>query len=760
MRKLKFSKVYLKIIASFLCMVIFASMALVFASIWFSYRDELDSYAQAEEQMGIVSSRLDETVQSLFDLCDMIMSNSLMTENFKPYSQLTGKNLYYYGSIIKLLRQGRIQFESLVDSLFLYVDEQRVLYCSGENGMTDLNTFFTKVMCYENYNEQHWRRLLYDESLNFSVLAADSYSTLRANDKHTVVPLVYITRTAGFSRVLVINLSLEKILSMYAGIQFLNEDMLAIYGEDGRLIDGSADAPEIMPEASKLTDRGKGDFIFSVSPRWLKFKIVCFIPEDYFSGSMRYFRIVIICVILAFTACGMAVSLILAKRIHAPIRDVSDSLRSLQTEWDSRGWLNNELEEIKNGVRRLADENVLNAQQTREYSWHYVAQSLTSLLDGKTLMDEQYFATLLEKDYGFKKHGYRCAIVLIDSDQRNGYLLQNELLEQMRDVLNRVLDSKVQNICLHYCNNMLALLLDSEGNDEAMLRERFGQVMDISLTSDTFSLRIGIGEHVKYLADVSKSFRDAESQVFAMASEGEFSLGGGEAFAYDRGEIIAAANSMDIKRIEEAAGEILTHAKYCGVTYGEAADIVWDILKTVLDVSQHIYPRQAPIPFREREGLNVPEILILSPEINLAPLLSVLLNYMPIQNATQQESGDKNARRMKAFIDEHYDQELSLDILAEKVGITAKYLSRIFKQSMGVNLTDYLAYVRVEKIKELLCKDLPLEQIMASVGINNRTTFIRTFRKIEGMTPTEYRNLKKEGVLNLESKRGDNAEKV
>ena len=58
---------------------------------------------------------------------------------------------------------------------------------------------------------------------------------------------------------------------------------------------------------------------------------------------------------------------------------------------------------------------------------------------------------------------------------------------------------------------------------------------------------------------------------------------------------------------------------------------------------------------------------------------------------------------------------------------------------MGVNLSDYLVFVRVEKMKELLLTDLPLEKVAESVGIFNRTTFTRTFRKLEGVTPGEYR---------------------
>ncbi len=743
MRKLNVSRVYLKIIASFLCMVFFSSMILVGATLWFSHQNERDFYARAQEKMDMISEQLDDTVQSLFDLCDMIMTNTLMTENFKPYSQLTSKNLYYYGSIIKLLRQARLQSESLVDSLFLYADEQRVLYCGGENGMADLHTYFTKMMRYDQYGEEIWRGLLSDTYRHFTVFPPDSYSTPRANDKRMVVPLVYVTRDAGFPRVLVINLSLKKILSMYGGIQFFREDMLAIYDEDGRLLSG-AGAPESMqdtdPTQSGIRYGEQVGYVMSVTPRWLNLKVVCFMPEEYFFGSMRYFRIVTLSVITAFTLCGMAVSTLLAKRIHAPIREASDSLRSMQPKGNAPERLDNELEEIKRGIRHLTDERIQNERQTREYSRHYVAQSLTSLLDGKVLMDEQYFVTLLEKDYGFHRHGYRCAVLLIDGDSRSDYALQSEMIDQMQDVICRVFADKAQSVCLHYYRNMLALLLDSDADDETLLREGFDQVSAVSSTSDAFSLRIGVGKRVKYLADISQSFADAQTEVFAIVPEGELSFNEKEKFTYEREKVVAAAQSMDIKRIEEAAGEVLIHAKQSGISYGEAADIVWDIFRTVLDARRRLYPRQASILFKAREDINISEILILSPEINLAPLLSALLHYIPIQDADRMESGDKNAWRMKNFIDEHYDQELSLDILADKVGISAKYLSRIFKQSMGINLTDYLAYVRVEKVKELIALDVPLEQIMKSVGITNRTTFNRTFRKIEGMTPGEYRS--------------------
>ena len=63
-----------------------------------------------------------------------------------------------------------------------------------------------------------------------------------------------------------------------------------------------------------------------------------------------------------------------------------------------------------------------------------------------------------------------------------------------------------------------------------------------------------------------------------------------------------------------------------------------------------------------------------------------------------------------------------------------------------MNLSDYLAFVRVGKIKELLMTEMSLNQIMESVGVFSRTTFTRMFRRQEGMTPTEYRSLHRDSA--------------
>ena len=69
-------------------------------------------------------------------------------------------------------------------------------------------------------------------------------------------------------------------------------------------------------------------------------------------------------------------------------------------------------------------------------------------------------------------------------------------------------------------------------------------------------------------------------------------------------------------------------------------------------------------------------------------------------------------------------------------------MSRLFKQKSGENLTDYINEVRIEKAKEILTTtNVKIGDIAAMVGLESRATFLRVFKKLEGVSPNEYRNM-------------------
>lgn len=100
---------------------------------------------------------------------------------------------------------------------------------------------------------------------------------------------------------------------------------------------------------------------------------------------------------------------------------------------------------------------------------------------------------------------------------------------------------------------------------------------------------------------------------------------------------------------------------------------------------------------------------------------------------------------MVAFVREHcFEPGMSLVYVAEHFGVTAQHISRLYKERTGVTFLDGVARMRIDEAKGLLLADgETMEQIAAQVGFENVMAFRRTFKKMEGITPSEFRQMQK-----------------
>lgn len=100
----------------------------------------------------------------------------------------------------------------------------------------------------------------------------------------------------------------------------------------------------------------------------------------------------------------------------------------------------------------------------------------------------------------------------------------------------------------------------------------------------------------------------------------------------------------------------------------------------------------------------------------------------------------KAVRAACLMVRSNYREDISLDSVAERVGVTPSYLSRLFKKEMGINFQDFLTDVRIEKAVELLHDEsLSVRALAHAVGYNNYTYFCKIFKRETGKTVGEYR---------------------
>ncbi len=99
-------------------------------------------------------------------------------------------------------------------------------------------------------------------------------------------------------------------------------------------------------------------------------------------------------------------------------------------------------------------------------------------------------------------------------------------------------------------------------------------------------------------------------------------------------------------------------------------------------------------------------------------------------------------RRVLEYIDTNLSEDLSLKSLAKIAGVSPNYFSAQFHHASGITLWEYINSRRIDKAIHLLMQKNPqsMLEIALLCGFNNTANFNKTFKKVTGMTPTEYRS--------------------
>ena len=107
---------------------------------------------------------------------------------------------------------------------------------------------------------------------------------------------------------------------------------------------------------------------------------------------------------------------------------------------------------------------------------------------------------------------------------------------------------------------------------------------------------------------------------------------------------------------------------------------------------------------------------------------------------TFRSNSKRNLSEVKNYLTQNYTRKITLDELADIFYINKFYLTRLFKEQFGVSINTYLLQTRITHAKHLLrFSDLSIEKISQECGMNDANYFSRMFKKVEGVTPGEYR---------------------
>lgn len=128
----------------------------------------------------------------------------------------------------------------------------------------------------------------------------------------------------------------------------------------------------------------------------------------------------------------------------------------------------------------------------------------------------------------------------------------------------------------------------------------------------------------------------------------------------------------------------------------------------------------------------------------LNTLLALLMaeSWHPASLRNPRRPARRDVAPVREYLEEHCTEKIALESVAEHFFLNKHYLARLFKEQYGVSVNSYLTQVRITRAKQMLrFTDKAVSVIAAECGLEDANYFSRVFKKVEGVTPKQYREL-------------------
>jgi two-component system response regulator YesN len=402
-------------------------------------------------------------------------------------------------------------------------------------------------------------------------------------------------------------------------------------------------------------------------------------------------------------------------------------------------------------VRRLIDEiQVSERESSDRLKGHEKMDQLMMLAQ------QEVFERILS-NAGFKDSGTdclkllglnlagRCVMMARFAPAAGSPLRRDNAAELIRENFERLLDCPARMVMP---DRVMALVEIQPPGDEAqrILEKRCQYLIETSRTMLGIELTIGVGRPYPDEGGASVSCREAERAL----SEGRpgqvfFYTGTGSHSSFVRlpsaKELAAFVINRDFQKLRGAMQTLMDDWFEDALRSGSIAKLC--ALETLFEVNRRVLEGDGGFymgKLEEQQRL-MQQLSQADSEGRVRAGVEAYLRLMEACAEVRPEVMHTLVGRAAHYIEQHFQEDLALDQVAEYAGVSPFYLSRMFKQETGQGFLEYLTNLRIEKAKTLLMDErLSVRDVASLVGYPNQAYFGKIFRDKIGETPGEYRS--------------------
>ncbi len=570
---------------------------------------------------------------------------------------------------------------------------------------------------------------------------------------------------------LVILLDKSRFMNTVQGIRQIDEraGTLLVIDENSRVLSSTRPGSALPPlDYAKLTDNcvihtevdQQKVLISCISSRVSGWKYVYILPSSIFFEKVNYIRKLIgLSILLCFIAGG-GVAYLFTQKNYNPVQKIVDAIA--YRAGVIRKTNLNEYQFIGECLENTFDEKDRISQKLKQQNLVLKSNFLAKLMKGtwsdnipvdealssfEINFNSQYFAVMLFYIEDFSH--------LFSGDDQEKPMDKMKLAQFIIANVVEELAAKRHRAFMTETDGLPACLINiSEDLPEANRQ----QLLEIAATANRFigeefniDFTVSISSIHQGLTSISKAYQEALE-----ALEYKMVMGDGQIVRYDdiklsqriydyplqmEQQLLNFIKAGDFENAKCIVTEIMqNNLSKEGFSVQMARCLLFDLVSTMIKA---LYDTGPIADNSFIEDLNPVDRLFHSKAVVEMKFhtMDVLWDICRYIKAHDKDRDNRLSEEVKQYAEIHYgDVGLSVSSIAEEFNLTTPYLSTKFKQQTGEGLSDYINRVRINKSKQLLKEQrLGISDIAGLVGYNNSNSFIRAFKRYEGITPGKYK---------------------
>lgn len=548
------------------------------------------------------------------------------------------------------------------------------------------------------------------------------------------------------------------------GSVFVTDGRLQLLGyQDEQLAKAFLEQTALSDQLSRMeSDNGQLNFKFggqdyavtyiqSGINGWIYLSAVSIDEITHESNSIRVFTFWLCLVIILLV---LAVSVFSSNRMYSPIRKLYATVVGPDVGRERTGGYGrlDELQQISAGFLSLMDR-----QQAMSGQIHGQLVQLNQFFVQKLFFGEMGSREIEEKlqQLQFPLYWQNMCVMAVEIDTLTGTRYQKKDLDLLLFAVSNIVgelappNHRLHPIVLQECQ---FTILGADGKDSGWDRDIYRLAEELQQAVRIYlgiTVSVGISNEFGDWLAVPKAYREAANALRSRVKLGD------EAIISVR-DILADASSeasYPVKLSDELRQAI--QASDLEKANGLLRQMIDDLLRQPFHDYQFSLVRflselggllqDQGIPFRMlmKDEESVVESLFqlkTSEEVEAWFAETVMEPVMRLLDERRRNQFRSISEAVIGMIEEGYDTDLSLEICADKIDYHPHYVSKVFRQETGVSFGDYLLQYRLKVAKRLLAEtDMKISEISDRLKYTTSTNFIRSFRKVEGETPGQYR---------------------